>query len=168
MCVSARVCVCLCAWGKEGQAVKPSLAITICSTPLYSNPIQIPSCKQNGRLTLSPLAPSSPCKRRRQHECTHTKTHTQTLSYSCFVVPEQSSRGSELSVDQGTEDEMGADIASIMDRGRHPWLQMTPKSRTIPKQAQRKLKLWTDANKETTWVCYFNFYNISSNCYFRQ
>lgn len=91
---------------------------------------------------MSPLAPSRPCKRRRQHKA-HTQTDrgTQTFSYSCFVVPEESSRGSELSVDQGTEDEMEADIASVMDRGRHPWLQMMPKSRTIPKEAQRKLKL---------------------------
>lgn len=43
---------------------------------------------------------------------------------------------------------MGADIASVMDRGRHPWLQMMPKSRTIPKETQRKLKLATDANTE--------------------
>lgn len=44
-------------------------------------------------------------------------------------------------VDQGTEDEIGADIASVMDRGRHPWLQMMPKSRTIPQEPQRKLKV---------------------------
>lgn len=143
---------CVCARGDGGLEL--SLAITICSTPSYLNPLQIPSSQQNGRLTLSPLAPSSPCKWRRQCKCTHTQryahthkdTQRKTLSYSCFVVPGESWQASELMVDQGTEDEIGADIASVMDRGRHPWLQMMPKSRTIPQEPQRKLKVWTEAN----------------------
>jgi len=33
---------------------------------------------------------------------------------------------------------MGADMASVMDPGRHLWLQMMPKSRTTRKEAPKE------------------------------
>ena len=104
-CLPAGVCVsvctpCVCLWACEWAGgclwglwdSKQSLEITICSSHLYPNPLRIPSTKQNGRLTLSPLAPSSPCKWSRQCKCAHThrqgQTHTHTqekeLVWLCF------------------------------------------------------------------------------------
>ena len=55
-----------------------------------------------------------------------THTHIQRERHKHLVTlallfQKKAHGGSELSADQGTEDEMGADVASVMDRGRHPW-----------------------------------------------
>lgn len=41
--------------------------------------------------------------------------------------------------DRGTEDEIGADVASVLDRGGKTPLQTAPKSRANPKAAQKKV-----------------------------
>ena len=83
ICAPRRACTCecqpmyVCAYAQEGAWWTISCDYHLFH-PLIFKPLQIPSSKQNGRLTLSPLAPSNPCKRRRQHTCTHTDTHTHT------------------------------------------------------------------------------------------
>lgn len=105
--------------------------ITICSTLSYSNPSEITSSKENGRLTLSPLAPSSPCKR---GQTQHTHAHT------CLLIKKKA-RGRELGTDQGTVDMMAEDNASVRDRGTHPWFSVLPKIKGNSKTGEKNMTL---------------------------
>lgn len=62
--------------------------------------------------------------------------------------------GGERSEDRGTEDEMGADVASVWDRGRQTLLEMMLKSRVNPTDPQMKV------SEVSTWV------SMCSSCRF--
>lgn len=112
VCWRRRLRKCETGWG--WWSAGPSLMITVCSAHLYSKPFgsRHPTKRQTYLVPLSSITTLPESERE----------HTHKDSYFSIVVPEESSRGSELIVRGDTEDEIGADTASVMVSGRYPWL----------------------------------------------